>query len=267
MTTPQGAPQQAPRTTHPGPRRFLTTTALATLTLLAAATAPPLTWTPTAWLRRLAQDPSNPYEPPPVTPAPTPTEPPPDLTDQSGFGLGDYLLALAAVALLVLLLALARHLATRIRRGRPTHDPAHATPGDTLTTTDDDTLLPRLRDAVHHAHHTLDPALPPRDAVVAAWVALEDAAALAGTQRDHAQTPTEFTVAVLDRTPADPAAVRALRDLYHRARFRDGDVGAHDVHRAREALARLATTLDVTADARPDVLPDGATSDGEVPAP
>ncbi|WP_454043908.1 DUF4129 domain-containing protein [Cellulosimicrobium sp. Marseille-Q8652] len=87
--------------------------------------------------------------------------------------------------------------------------------------------------------------MPPRDAVIAAWVSLEDAAALAGAHRDPAQTPTEFTVAVLDRTPADPGAVATLRGLYHRARFRGADIDAGDVRAARAALRRLADDLAI----------------------
>ena len=61
--------------------------------------------------------------------------------------------------------------------------------------------------------------MPPGDAVIAAWVALEASAERSGLVRDRAQTATEFTVEVLDATRADPGATRALLDLYLAARY------------------------------------------------
>ncbi len=58
---------------------------------------------------------------------------------------------------------------------------------------------------------------------------------------------------MLDRTRADPGAVATLRGLYHRARFRDADIGTSDVQTARDALRRLADDLAIDA---PDRTPD-----------
>jgi Domain of unknown function (DUF4129) len=60
---------------------------------------------------------------------------------------------------------------------------------------------------------------PPADAVVAAWVVLEGAAAKAGSARQAHQTPTEFTAAVLAEHTVDKDALRRLCRLYQRARF------------------------------------------------
>lgn len=60
---------------------------------------------------------------------------------------------------------------------------------------------------------------PPADAVVAAWVVLEGAAAKAGSARQAHQTPTEFTAAVLAEHAVDTDALHRLRRLYQRARF------------------------------------------------
>jgi len=103
------------------------------------------------------------------------------------------------------------------------------------------TTLPALAEGVEHARLALAEHVPPGDAVVAAWVALEHAAQRTGVVRDPAQTPTEFTVAVLDETRADPAATRSLLDLYLRARFSEHPLTAADVTAARAHLETLST--------------------------
>ena len=75
-------------------------------------------------------------------------------------------------------------------------------------------------------------------------MALEDEAELQGASRDPAQTATEFTVVLLERTPAPADAVASLRALYHRARFTAHDITADDVRDARAALTRIAGALD-----------------------
>ena len=62
-------------------------------------------------------------------------------------------------------------------------------------------------------------------------------------RRDPVATPTEFTVAVLDSTRADPAAIRALLALYLTARFSEHPITATDVDRVRESLRVLAAGL------------------------
>jgi hypothetical protein len=104
--------------------------------------------------------------------------------------------------------------------------------------------LASLATAVARAQAHLEGHVEPADAVVAAWVALEDEAALQGTARHPAQTPTEFTSVLLDHTPAPRDAVATLRGLYHRARFTSRPVTAPDVLSAREALARIAGAID-----------------------
>lgn len=255
MTTDQGAttaPHRAPTRSRaadarrPRRRRLVIVATLTATVLAAATTAPPWTWHTPAWLDRLNQTaPEPPATLPTATPTPVETPPPPPL-DPDGIGVGDVLLALAALLLVTLAVLLARAVLTSTRRGTQAAAPATAPPG-TATLADPDDAVTHLRAAVHHAQHHLTPRIPPRDAVVAAWVSLEDAAALAGARRDPAQTPTEFTVAVLGRTAADPGAVAALRGLYQRARFSRADVTVHDVEVARGALERLSADLAVDA--------------------
>lgn len=102
--------------------------------------------------------------------------------------------------------------------------------------------LPVLRQGVAAAQRWLDQIAEPGNAIVAAWLALEDAAASSGLRRGPAETPTEFTVDVLRRTAADPDATRELLGLYHRARFSAAGVGPADVVRAGDCLAALASS-------------------------
>jgi hypothetical protein len=111
----------------------------------------------------------------------------------------------------------------------------------------DEAARAALDEGVAQAGRALRDDLPPGDAVVAAWLALEHAAQRCGVERDPAQTASEFTVALLDRTPADPRAARTLLRLYHAARFSDHVVGPADVAAARVALATLATALGQVA--------------------
>jgi len=100
---------------------------------------------------------------------------------------------------------------------------------------------PALQEGVAQATRLLeDPDVAPGDAVIAAWVALEDAAARSGVVRDRAQTASEFTVEVLGATLADPAATRWLLGRYLDARYSEHVLTADDVQGARDALAALA---------------------------
>ena len=122
-------------------------------------------------------------------------------------------------------------------------DDAGTQPGESMTDATAAPHLPTLRAGVSTADEELRLARSPADAVIAAWVALEEAAARSGVVRDRAATPTEFTVAVLDSTPADPGATRSLLTLYLRARFGGEYMGPRDVALATEALRALAIGL------------------------
>ncbi|MFI8523702.1 DUF4129 domain-containing protein [Promicromonospora sukumoe] len=214
---------------------------LVTVVVLGAATAAPWTFSP-------------PHLPAPEISAPAESQPPasgelgqapPQEPDQ----VDSRWIILVLVTLLVLLIAVLLTLAARkllqIRREPTDTTEDHLAPGAGTTTLGDDVDLPQLQDAVTRALAHLDGHPRPRDAVVAAWVALEEAAARAGTSRDPAQTPTEFTATVLAATPAPPTAVTRLRTLYQRARFTDRPVDDTAVDQARTALADIARSLDV----------------------
>lgn len=102
--------------------------------------------------------------------------------------------------------------------------------------------LPILRQGVDAARTLLDGARDPTGAIIGAWLAVEEAAASAGVTRRRSQTPTEFTVTVLDRTDADREATRRLLDLYLRARFSGAPTDEQDVAEARRCLVALAAS-------------------------
>jgi hypothetical protein len=164
------------------------------------------------------------------------------------------LTAVAVVVLVLLLAAAGRRLRPYLVADR---DPAPDESGRGEVVDADDLEVPVLRDAVHRAHRALVDDVPPGDAVVAAWMELEAASARVGVVREPAQTAGELTVQVLDATRADPAAVRDLLGLYHRARYGSRPVTSEDVVRARADLARLADGLREPADL-PEDTHDGA---------
>ncbi|XBH22706.1 DUF4129 domain-containing protein [Jonesiaceae bacterium BS-20] len=80
-------------------------------------------------------------------------------------------------------------------------------------------LMPLMHHAAQVGQGYLRSATTSKDAIISAWLSLENAAKEAGTVRDPAQTPTEFTLQVLSNTPATPQAIEELLALYQQARF------------------------------------------------
>jgi hypothetical protein len=129
------------------------------------------------------------------------------------------------------------------RRFQRTASPPSAAPGTgagSVGAPDAEPELPPLLAAAREAMIALDLASDPDDAIVQAWLAVERGAAQSGIERRPAQTATEFTVAVLRRTTADPRSIEALRALYHRARFSAHPATAADLAEAIRCLEQLA---------------------------
>jgi hypothetical protein len=89
------------------------------------------------------------------------------------------------------------------------------------------------------ALQALDEPREPGDAVVRAWLGLEQMAEESGIVRYASETPTEFTSRILRGAFADDAALRTLLRLYLRSRFGDHPVTAADVSEVRGALQQL----------------------------
>jgi hypothetical protein len=81
------------------------------------------------------------------------------------------------------------------------------------------------------------------DAVIACWVALEQAAASAGVAREPAETPTEFTVRVLGVGGISEPHLIRLGELYREARFSTHGSSEESRAEARAALLRLRDDL------------------------
>jgi hypothetical protein len=99
---------------------------------------------------------------------------------------------------------------------------------------------PNLRTGIELALQVLDEQREPADAIVRAWLGLQETAEESGIVRRPDETPTEFTSRILSRAVVDGQAVRTLLSLYLRARFADRPVTSDDVTAARTALQELS---------------------------
>ncbi len=175
--------------------------------------------------------------PPPASPVP-PVEPGP-----TPAWLVPVVVTVAVLLVVLALLGLVRFLWGRRPEGR---DEAVAVDSiDVGVATGTNAVdVPVLVDAVEAALARLDDAATPTDAVVAAWVSLEEAAAEHGWERHPSETSTEFTSRLLDVSPAPPAQTAVLRGLYQQARFTSHPVTPAQVGRARTALETIARALE-----------------------
>ncbi len=175
------------------------------------------------------------------TPAPTGEAVPEVVTDN---GMPPWLVVLGFCLLLAVLAFLGRKALRVVRRWleqqRELAVDDGLAPGQVLRGDVLDLAQPALAAGVDDAVEALAGDLPPGDAVIAAWVALERSAERSGVVRERAQTATEFTLELLDATRADPAASRALLDLYLAARFSEHPVTDDHVTSARAALEQIA---------------------------
>ena len=194
------------------------------------------------------------FSPPPVPtdsvtppPAEDPLEAPPEPPAWASW----LVRAVQAIVLLALLAGVAlllRRAARGWRLDRADDEDEHVEPGEDAGDELSATAFAALQDGVRAATRALEDDVPPGDAVIGAWVAVETAAARTGVVRERAQTASEFAVRVLDATRADPAATRELLALYLAARFGSQGVDEDDVRRARDLLAVVGEGLVAPAD-------------------
>lgn len=83
----------------------------------------------------------------------------------------------------------------------------------------------------------------PRNAIVAAWLDLESAAAGTGLPREPAETSTEYTARVIGTWDVDPARLDDLARLYREARFSQHELGEAHRRRAIDDLEVLHADL------------------------
>ena len=186
-----------------------------------------------------------------TTPPVTGTPPPPNQTLTNAYGATSAVLIVLVVVAALLGLAFALLFAARAARwGRRARGVA-ATPAPAVEDSTGDTGTALLRGARSGlAELAARVGGPPSDAVVAAWLHLERAAAEGGSARQPHQTPTEFALALLAGHAVDRTSLDLLRRLYQRARFGVGvDVTEADADVARRALERVAADLTATGSA------------------
>jgi hypothetical protein len=105
------------------------------------------------------------------------------------------------------------------------------------------------------------------DAVIACWVALEDAAASAGVARQASETPAEFTVRVLGVGGISEPELLRLAELYREARYSTHGSSEEARSQARDALLRLrdelAAAMSLAAQSRAEQSRAGQAQAGE----
>lgn len=151
-------------------------------------------------------------------------------------------LALLLMAVILLLIRYwLRHRRIPVGRFLSVEPALDDSPIDTETAAD----LPVLHRGLVRAADVLDTDREPRDAIVRAWIGLQEAAEDSGLRRRPAETPTEFTSRVFESVDADRAAAAALLGVYLRVRFRRAPATEADVAVARESIRRLRETWPV----------------------
>jgi hypothetical protein len=140
-------------------------------------------------------------------------------------------LVLAAVVVLVLV-AVGRALLERWRGRDTTEDPVAAV----------DVLPDVLLEGALEGERQLGRGTP-ANAVIAAWVALEDAVRGAGVRDDDSRTAAELVTAVLRSHRVDRAPLDTLANLYREARFSRHPIAEEQRTVAREALVQVQADL------------------------
>ena len=190
---------------------------------------------------------------------PTPTKGTPRVPPAhagSSFPLGQLLLWIViGLGVIVVAMLLWRWWTHRRRRDSPgqTVVPASAVTEVLVSLAPEPVLdAPAVRTGIERALLALDEQREPADAIVRAWLGLQETAEESGIVRRHDETPTEFTSRIVSRALVDDRAIRTLLRLYLRARFSDHPVTNDDVASVRLALQDLIRTwpaADVTAGA------------------
>lgn len=235
------------------PSAVLSSAALGVVVVVAAGVSGTVHFTGARWVPHFTITPKK------LVPTKTPTTPSrgtprvPPAHRGSSFPVGQLLLWIV-VGLGVILVAtlLWRWWTHHRRRDSPERFvmPASAV-SEILVAAASETVLeePVLRTGIERALLALDGEREPADAIVRAWLGLQETAEDSGIVRRQDETPTEFTTRIVSRALVDDRAIRTLLRLYLRARFSDHPVTHDDVATVRTALENLIQSWPA-----PDVL-------------
>lgn len=190
----------------------------------------------------LGQLPSEPLPLPGDAPTPTGTptaQPPLDGSIDTLMVIIGIVLALAALALIVILLIALIRTIVAAWRNRPLRRQAGAGTDvdvhDAEAATEAEPDAPTVRRGIAAARVAVDAEADPTDAIVAAWLGLEETAADSGVGRARSETQVEFTLRMLLRRPGIDDPARRLLRLYEGVRF--GGRLASEQERAAAARA------------------------------
>lgn len=117
--------------------------------------------------------------------------------------------------------------------------PARAT---SAASRSDEPAAPVVARGIDRALELLEREREPRDAIVRAWLGLQEAAEASGAGRRPAETPGEYTARIVSRFGADEQAAGILLDLYQGVRFGGHPVDTETVDIARSCLLRLRSS-------------------------
>ena len=165
----------------------------------------------------------------------------PDDATAGGSVVGWILLALAAVVVAVLLFFLGRAL-VRAWLARTPRREVDAPGVETFASEgepDPEAAAPEIRRGIAFARRVIDEHEAPSDAIVAAWVGLEQSASDAGLMRGAAETPAEFALRIVTHRETIASDARALLGLYERVRFAGRVATEADRAAARAALTAI----------------------------
>lgn len=184
--------------------------------------------------------------PPPATEpaAPENTIPAHDAPESTGpfrpttilFALG----SLAAAALVIAGFLIVRALCRRRRAELDTAAVSTLPSGRVDAATNEQTVeAPAVVRGIARALNALDAPGVPHDAIVEAWLGLQQSAEDSGVRLRASETPTEFTVRVLAREQGIVDELSVLVSLYQSVRFGDRHPTASDIDSARSALLSI----------------------------
>lgn len=195
-------------------------------------------WVPDWKIRRHAQAPRK-------LPTPARAAPPPTTTRHGtgGFPVGVVIWVVVGIAAIAVAALLWRLWAGRRAGAATIRRPAlESVTSEIPVEPEPEPDMPALRTGIELALQALDEHREPGDAIVRAWLGLEETAEQSGIVRGAAETPTEFTSRILSRALRNDRAVATLLRLYLKTRFGDHPATADDVAAVRAALQELVRT-------------------------